>query len=204
VPFELINTLATLFTASVIAATAIAALIQLRHLRASNQINAMLAIGEKLDGVEFQRTGDFIRHDLKAATDEPAFIRHVIAFVRREAPAEENPHYDRLFRAIRQVANAFEELGILLKRGIIDQDIFLERYAFVILGHWERLAPIIAFIREVTGSNALWENFEYLTTLAEKWNKEYPTSYPPGAPRMQLTNPWPIERSPEEEAEVRT
>ena len=43
---ELINTFATLLTVAIIAATAVAAMVQLRHLRAGNQINAMLAIGE--------------------------------------------------------------------------------------------------------------------------------------------------------------
>ena len=46
---ELVNTIATMTTAAVIGATAIAALVQLRHLRAANQITALLAVQNELD-----------------------------------------------------------------------------------------------------------------------------------------------------------
>jgi hypothetical protein len=53
---ELLNAIGTLLTVTIVAATAIAALVQLRHLRAGNQINAMLRIGEEL-GAKFTRPG---------------------------------------------------------------------------------------------------------------------------------------------------
>ena len=52
---ELLNALASLLTVCIIAATAIAAMVQLRHLRAGNQITAMLAIGEELSGKAISR-----------------------------------------------------------------------------------------------------------------------------------------------------
>jgi len=52
---ELLNTLATLATCLVVATTAIAALIQLRHLRASNQIHGQLAINALIQSEEFRR-----------------------------------------------------------------------------------------------------------------------------------------------------
>lgn len=45
---ELSNTLATLTTTIIIAATAVAAIVQLRHLRASNQIAGQLALRQVL------------------------------------------------------------------------------------------------------------------------------------------------------------
>ncbi len=45
-PLELVNTAAALLTVTIVAATALAALIQLRHLRAANQIHALLSMGK--------------------------------------------------------------------------------------------------------------------------------------------------------------
>ncbi len=45
---ELTNNLGTVTTVVIVAAAALAGLVQLRHLRAGNQINAMLTIGEEL------------------------------------------------------------------------------------------------------------------------------------------------------------
>ena len=52
---ELVNTFGTLLTVAIIAATAIAAMIQLRHLRAGNQINSLLMLGEQFESREFSR-----------------------------------------------------------------------------------------------------------------------------------------------------
>jgi hypothetical protein len=47
--FELVNTLATFGTFVVIAATAIAAVVQLRHARSSNQIAALNELRETME-----------------------------------------------------------------------------------------------------------------------------------------------------------
>lgn len=51
---ELISTLAAVGTFFVIAATAIAAVIHLRHLRASNQLTAFMTVTHRLDDAEFR------------------------------------------------------------------------------------------------------------------------------------------------------
>ena len=51
---ELVNTFATLGTFVVIAATAIAAIVQLRHMRGSNQIVALNELREARETPEFQ------------------------------------------------------------------------------------------------------------------------------------------------------
>ena len=66
---EMLNAFASLLTVCIIAATAIAAMGQLRHLRAGNQINAMLAIGEELSSRQLLDAKLVIRRKLAALVD---------------------------------------------------------------------------------------------------------------------------------------
>ena len=191
--FESLNALAPLLTVAIVAATAIAALVQLKHLRASNQINAMLAIGEELSGKGFSDAADLVRSKLAAAMEDPAYRDYEAAMsVGRPAP-EVDAGYVELRRAALVVGNGYEELGILVKRGIIDRDMFLDRYCWVILNSWKRLEPVTALSRAALGNDWAWENFEYLAVLCEDWMKAMDAgSYPRGVRRMQLTNRWPV------------
>jgi len=189
---ELLNTLGTLTTVAIVAATALAALVQLRHLRAGNQINAMLAIGEELGAKPFRDATQLVAQKVVAAMGDPAFRDFNIAVDRGHYPAESNPDYIELRSAMLLIGNAFEELGILVKRGVVDKDMFLDRYCNVVHRSWKRLEPSTALAREASGLSALWENFEYLAVLSEDWMREHPSVYPHGVRRMQLRNPWPI------------
>jgi hypothetical protein len=190
---EVINTLGTVTTVVIVAATAIAALVQLRHLRAGNQINAMLAIGEELGSRNFREALLLIRQKLEATLDDPLFRDCFIAAARNQPQQELNPDYVEMQRATMMVGNAFEELGILVKRGVVDKDMFLDRYSWVIHANWKKLERGLALSREVTGTNAIWENFEYLAIVSEDWMKAHPGgTYPRGVRRMQLHNPWPV------------
>ena len=193
---ELINTFATLLTVAIIAATAVAAMVQLRHLRAGNQINAMLAIGEELSAKHFTDIWRLVRSRLQTTTNDPAFRDYVVAIARNQSTPDENPAHADLRTAATLVGNAYEELGILVKRGIVDKDLFLDRYSWVIAGRWRQMAAYIALSREATGQAALWENFEYLAVVSEDYLKEHSSTYPVGLRQMNITNPWPIGAAP--------
>jgi hypothetical protein len=195
---ELVNTLGTVTTVVIVAAAAIAALVQLRHLRAGNQINAMLSIGDKFQGLVFQDALELVNTRLAAALTDPAFRNHVVA-MRRGDPSV--PDVDTRHVAVRRAAilvgNVYEELGILVKNGIVDKTIFLDRYGGVIISAWHRLEAFAAFIRDASGSAAIWENFEYLAVLSQDWQKQHPQgTYPKGVRRIHLRNPWPLPPMP--------
>ncbi|HEV2907733.1 MAG TPA: hypothetical protein VGX02_00575, partial [Candidatus Eremiobacteraceae bacterium] len=75
---ELISTSATLLTAAVIAATAIAAIIQLRHLRAANQITALWAVQNELDSQDFRDAEVVVRTELDNALADPQYCQFEI------------------------------------------------------------------------------------------------------------------------------
>lgn len=193
---ELVNALASLLTVAIIAATAIAAMVQLRHLRAGNQINAMLAIGEELSSRAVTDARSIVRHKLPRVEDDPKF-RAYNAEAERGESHELIPEYEEIRDAVTLLGNSYEELGILVKQGIVDRDIFLDRYSWVIVGLWRRLEKAIADAREATGQLAIYENFEYLVVLSKKWMLDNPSTYPTGAPRLPKPERPPLpQRSP--------
>jgi hypothetical protein len=189
---EILNTITSLLTVIIVAATAIAALSQLRHLRAGNQINAMLSVFEKLDEHEFKDALTAMNSGIESALTDPAFRAYEISIFRRVPPPQVEQRYVDMHHAIVLVGNTFEMLGNLIKNKVIDADPFVDQYCGVAFGAWKRLADYVAFGREASGTNASWENFEYLAALSEDWIERHPSSYPVGVRRMQIHNPWPV------------
>ncbi|HEV2909756.1 MAG TPA: hypothetical protein VGX02_10825, partial [Candidatus Eremiobacteraceae bacterium] len=70
---ELLSAIAAIGTFVVIAATAVAAIVQLRHLRSSNQISAITGIQETIESPEFEAARRFIHSDLPLLMKEPRF-----------------------------------------------------------------------------------------------------------------------------------
>jgi hypothetical protein len=189
---ELLNTFGTLTTVAIVAATAIAALIQLRHLRAGNQINAMLTIGDRFNARTFWDAADIVSNRLDKALEDPAFREYHIAFTRNLLPPQVSNDYIELQRAVLLIGNTYEQLGILIKNSIIDSTDFLDQYSTVVARRWHNLGNYTALTRAARSSDAIWENFEYLAVLSEDFMQKHPSSYPRGLRRMQLSNPWPI------------
>lgn len=193
---ELVNTFGTLLTVAIIAATAIAAMVQLRHLRAGNQINAMLSISNQFDAKEFRDAAHLVRHKLDSALEDPAY-RDYVAARNLQIPMPTVPEdYRALADATNLVGNTYEELGILVKKGIIDRDIFMDRYSGVIRGSWGRLVRALGWMRAVTNEPRIWENFEYLVVLAQDFARERGSTYPKGVRRLEVPCPWPVPPMP--------
>ena len=189
---ESLNTIGTLATVAIVAATALAALIQLRHLRAGNQINAMLTIGEKFQSEEFAQALELASADLEALMEEPAFRDYNIAIATGSPTGNVPAHYVATRRAALLVGNTYEELGILIKNAIVDRDLFLDRYCGVAIRTWKRLEHFLAFIRELQEDQGIWETFEMVVVLSERYLHDHPTTYPSGLPRIPVSNPWPV------------
>jgi hypothetical protein len=143
---ELANTLATFGTFVVIAATAIAAIVQLRHARSSNQIEAYAELREVRDTPEMLSAQQFVHHDLNEKLKAPEF-RYQVAH--REAMTPEN---QRLWNQITRVGNYYEGMGILVKSGLADKNLVLDDFYGGILNNWQRLIPVVARPRSVMSS----------------------------------------------------
>jgi hypothetical protein len=160
VSFELWSTIASVGTFLVIAATAVVAIIQLRHTRSGNQIAAAMTIHSFVESQEFQEGRRFIRDELVNCLQDVEFRRTLGATTTRAA------------RPMILVGNYYEEIGIFVKYGLVDENIASEMWSNEIVADWERMAPAIAIMQQ-RGSFG-WKNFEYIFTLCEAWLKRYP------------------------------
>lgn len=171
---EWIIALGTAGTFVVISASAIAALKQLGHMRGSNQIIALTECRETLESPEFRAAQHFVSFELPERLKIPDEARKVgqLPFVGE-------------YQAIGTVANFFESMGLFVKSGIIDEHIACDFWGFVVLRNWHALAPVTTFVRRYSGQPALWENFEYMAILSQRFFDNNPGgAYPRGVPRM--------------------
>jgi hypothetical protein len=181
---QLVNTFATLGTFVVIAATAIAAIVQLRHARGGNQLAALNELRETSEGVEFRASAHFVTTRLAEKLNDPSFRYQI---VNRAAVTVEN---EPLIAHALGLGNFFESMAVLVKDGLVDRELALEIWNRPVVRYWERLAPVTALIRRTVG-NIVWENFEYLTVLSQDWLAAHPHgTYPAGVRRIALKDEW--------------
>jgi hypothetical protein len=181
---ELWNTFGTFGTFIVIAATAIAALVQLGHARGSNQIAALAELQDASQTPEFTAASNAVRIELANKLRDDEF-RYQMA--ERKARTSEN---QELIRKMIAVGNFYEQTGLLVKMGFVDRSVVLNMYAVIALGAWDDLGPAVAIFRR--GQNeAVWENFEYFAVLAQDWLAAHPKGdYPAGVRRITLKDEW--------------
>lgn len=183
-PLELLNTFATLATSAIVAATAVAALVQLRHLRASNQIQAQLAINDLIQSDDFRRALIKIQ-DLRRMISIP-HLRWAFC-----APLAENlpPEVIDMRSAAGHVGSNLENIGNMVRNGLTHEGMFIEQFGNVVEDAWEVLLPYTCMRRKFNHMHdAIWEDFEYLTILSRKWATDRGSVFPRNIER--ILPPW--------------
>jgi hypothetical protein len=171
---EWVTAIATLGTFLVIAASATAALIQLRHMRGSNQIAALTEFRETMESDKFQAAQAFVSFELPKRLKDP---------VERVNATQLPPMGE--YTAITTVANMFEALGGLVKSGVIDREVACDVVALIVVRNWDAMLPLTTYVRRKLQAPALWENFEYLALLSKRFIEAHPAgAYPRGEPRL--------------------
>ncbi|HZZ00555.1 MAG TPA: DUF4760 domain-containing protein [Candidatus Baltobacteraceae bacterium] len=181
---ELLNTLGTLGTFLVIAATAIAAIVQLRHMRGSNQITAFNQLQMITESPELQAARYFVRTELNEVLKDPVF-RYQVSRKRILSP-----EHQQAWSKITHLGNSYEAMGALVKNRLVDKHLVLDMFFGQVITTWNTLSPITAIIRRDEG-NGLWENFEYLTVLSREWDAAHKNgTYPAGMSRLEVQDDW--------------
>jgi hypothetical protein len=170
--YEAIGAFSSLGTLVVIVATAIAALVQLRHLRQSNQLSGLLSALQLFQDPHLHDLIDFVRTDLPKRMENPEFVAGL-----ERVPVDRKEH--REFH----LAELYEEIGSFVRSGLIDEKLFLQGHWYNVLLYWQLLQPAIAVGRR--HRPYIFENFEYLASRAQAWSDRHPRgNYPASAPRM--------------------
>jgi len=170
---ELLNTIATLATCVIITTTAVAALVQLRHLRASNQIQGQLAINALIQGDEFRAARITIR-TLSRMMEDPELAWAFRAPLTDELPQE----VVEMRLAAARVGSNFENIGNMVRNNLTDGRLFVEQFGNVVSEAWDLLEPYTRLRRKTEPwHDAAWEEFEYLTILSRDWLRTHPTAF---------------------------
>jgi len=181
---ELWNTFGTFGTFVVIGATAIAALVQLRHARGSNQIAALTQLMEASATPQFSESERLIRTELASKLKDPEF-RYQIA-----NPAARTSENQGLIQKATDVGNFYENIGLLVRTGLVDRDLAVIALSSQATGAWRMLAPVCAIVRPVQGED-VWENLEFFVVLSQDWIAAHPHgAYPAGVRRIVFKNEW--------------
>src|SRR5437588_3770553 len=192
---ETITAVSSALTAVVIAGTAVAAVIQLRHMRSGNLIEAILSFRAMLEDEEHRKANRLLRGgDLARELADPQFRRYLYR-MSKKLPVEDVPErYVALTEAAIALGNSFELIGGMVRNRVVAPGIFLANYWWVVTNTWDRMKEYIGMARQYTGADSLFEDFEYLTVISAEWAKRHPNSYARGVARMPLINPYPLER----------
>lgn len=177
---EWVAAVASVATFVVIGATAVAALVQLRHLRNSNQIAVFTEIRHKMEAPEFEEALRFIRYSLPAKLNDSAFRMRLLDVTSSER------------RMVTDVGGFIDgAVAPLVKHGMVDRDLACDLFYFPVVMCWDNLSPFIASSRAALGYR-MWEDFEYLALLCKNFRVRYPHgTYPKGVEGLPLPEPWP-------------
>lgn len=159
-------------TLIVVGVASVAAIVQLRHLRTSNQLNGMLEIMNQWNIPAVQQALAEVRR-IPEKMKDPEYVQAL------NSGTMDRAHYPELL-----AMDLWEQIGTFSKRGLIDESILLDITCDQVVNAWTHAEPAIAAVREKRGPST-FENFEYLAVQATLWQRRYPDgNYPARLPRM--------------------
>lgn len=177
---ELINAAAAVGTLLLLATTVTAGLIQLRHMRAGNELAAALAIERDFRSPGVQAALSYVQSELPARIETSDYRAEL------ETPGYIDPrrHPEMI------LCNWFNRTGALIRSGFLKESLFLESYARLVTYYWQLLGPVIAVLRRTRGPSQ-YASFEFLAYRAQAWtaSKQSPrTKRAAAAPT--IADPW--------------
>lgn len=177
---EWVGAIASLLTFVVIGATAVTALVQLRHMRNSNQIAVFSEMRHTLESAAFQTALTFVRREVPEKSGDPEFRMRLLDPESKEAQLVQN------------LGNFLDgALAPLVKHGMVDRDLACDLFYMPVVRTWDNLAQYIATRRAALGYD-MWEDLEYLALLCKDFRTRFPEgTYPAHARRLPLPPPWP-------------
>jgi len=167
--WEEAGALASLVTTLIIAVTAVAALIQLRHMRTANQIIASTTLLAESETAEMRTALSFCEIDLEERMKDPAFREQLTS-----GRLDRNVHLELM------VGNYWEKVGLLLRKRLLDRDVCLDWSSPSCARQWRRLEGVAQLLR--ASGSPIWRDFEYIANLSEVRAREMernPLQLPP-------------------------
>ena len=172
-------------TLIVIAASAIAAIVQLRHLRAGNQLSGLITVFGMLQDPSVREFVNYIRQELSNRLNDDDFREALL-----EIPVDRQKHPELY------LCDMYNHIGSFVRCGLIDERTYLQTDWYNVNLYWGLLAEVIEIVR--SNRPHVFENFEYLAARAKAWIEKHPGGdYPRSERRMVApTGTYPGVKSP--------
>jgi len=181
VNWEELSAISTFLTLLVIGATAIAAVTQLRHMRASNAITGFIGLMDKWSSPQAREIQNYVFHgELERRLQDSAYRQELMRI-----------QTDRLKHPEVQYLDFWESLGMFVKMGYFSEEAVMESGGPIAAMAWPKLSPVIAIIRRSRGPTA-YDNFEYLVSRVQMWEASHPEGYFPNrTPHLPVVDMFP-------------
>jgi hypothetical protein len=153
VSWEAVTALGALASAIVVAVAATAAVLQIRHLRAGNQLEAILRIYDTFNSTEMVEARRYCIYELPGILADNASRAALLGAA-------------QLDRRISLVGNFNNEIGTLVVAGFLDERLI---WPLIPLAAriWRTVAPIAHEWRRKR-NDPIWFDFEYIAALEER------------------------------------
>lgn len=170
---ENVTAISAFLTFLVIAVSAVAGLVQLRHIRSSNQLAGIMRYTEWWETPHMQNAIKYVADDLAEHLRDRKYREELLQGVASRADHPELV-----------VCDWVEQAGSYIKYGLLAEDQFLDLAGAFINTVWDRLEPVVA-MRRIGGHPGSFENFEYLAVRSKAWLLKHPDgNYPSNSARL--------------------
>lgn len=177
---EWLTAIGTIGTFFVIGASAIAAVRQLRHMQAANQLQGILALEEHFRDPDLQAALTYVQDTLPAKLADERYRDEL----ERRGFIDSRAHPELL------LCNWFNKMGLLVKHRIVSEEAFMELFARLIVYYWDALAPAIALMRRSRGEGE-YHDFEFLALRGREWLARHRAGvFPKGVTRAPIADPF--------------
>jgi len=129
---------------------------QIEHLRRATQLTGTLAIFDEIMTEEIAGATRFVVREFDEKMKDERFHAEAL-----ERAPDWTVHKEVL------ILRHFERIGTLVKNGLVDADVLLDFMGIFIRENWRHVRPLALEQRKLRGEPALWENFEYLASVAD-------------------------------------
>jgi hypothetical protein len=178
-PLELITTLSNVITLLILVGGVVAATVQFRHVRTSNELAAVLAIDRSFAEPDLQGALTYVQDRLPEKLAQAPYRSELAA----------RGYVDPVTHPEMAVCNWFNETGTMVAGDFLDEDLFFDSYGRLVDYYWRLLEPAIALLRRERGPDQ-YASFEDLARRAERWRDNHRAGIYSRAGRMPITDPW--------------
>ena len=173
-----VNAIASVVTLVIFGASVLAAIVQLRHLRAANELEAVLAVEHDFRSPELQAALNYVATRLPDRLRDEAYRLELSG----RGYVDPGAHPEMA------LCNWFNRAGTLVQHGFIKEELFLDSFGRLVAYYWQQLGPVVALLRRSRGAGQ-YQGFEFLAYRAQVRGRNH-AARSSRARRAPLADPW--------------